>query len=90
MIARAASHYWSFLHFSALLSRAWLRMREKRTAQATLDLRKALALAQAGAYRNCDPWWDREAIDEIGRFLRDALPEHPAWSALMQGRKVAA
>jgi len=90
VIARAASHYWSFLHFSALLSRAWLRMREKRTAQATLDLRKALALAQAGAYRNCDPWWDREAIDEIGRFLRDALPEHPAWSALMQGRKVAA
>ena len=61
-------HYWLFLRFSALLSRSWLRIRERRRQDAAADLGRALALAATNGYRNCDPWWDPEAIDDIAKF----------------------
>jgi tetratricopeptide (TPR) repeat protein len=70
VLGRASSHYWSFLRFSALLSRTWLRLREGRVAEASEDLRVALSLAVIGRFRNCDPWWDGEAIAEIVRFAQ--------------------
>jgi len=68
VLAHAATRYWSFLQFSALVSRTWLRIRQRRHAEAALDLHAALALARTGAYCNCDPWWDGEAIDGVARF----------------------
>jgi hypothetical protein len=68
VLAHAATRYWSFLRFSALMSRTWLRVWQRRHAEAALDLQAALALARAGGYCNCDPWWDREAIDAVARF----------------------
>jgi len=70
VLGRASGHYWSFLRFSALLSRTWLRLREGRVVEATEDLRIALSLAVIGRFRNCDPWWDPEAIAEIARFAQ--------------------
>jgi hypothetical protein len=85
VLARAASHYWSFLHFSALMSRAWLRIRQRRQPEAARDLRHALALGAAGAYRNCDPWRDREALDEIEHFARDT-PHDAATLSMLTAR----
>jgi hypothetical protein len=68
VLARAGTHYWSFLRFSALLSRTWLRIRQHRATEAFDDLGQALALARHGGYRTCDPWWDPRAMDEIARF----------------------
>lgn len=76
VLASAATHYWSFLRFSALLSRTWLRLRQRRKDEAAVDLAVALALARDGAYASCDPWWDREAMCEIGAFARTI--EHDA------------
>jgi hypothetical protein len=70
ILGRSASHYWSYLRFSAFLSRTWLRVRQRRTSEAAEDLAHALSLARRGLYRNCDPWWDREAMDDIARFAR--------------------
>jgi hypothetical protein len=39
-------------------------------AEAGEDLRLALSLAVIGRFRNCDPWWDGEAIAEIVRFAQ--------------------
>jgi hypothetical protein len=68
VLAHATTRYWSFLRFSALMSRTWLRIREHRPAEAALDLQAALGRARTGRYCNCDPWWDREAIDGVARF----------------------
>jgi hypothetical protein len=70
VLGRASSHYWSFLRFSALLSRTWLRLREGRVAEAAEDLRVALSLAVIGRFGNCDPWWDPETIADIARFAQ--------------------
>lgn len=86
VLGRATSHYWSFLHFSALMSRTWLRIRQRRAHDAMVDLRSALALAAAGGYRNCDPWWDRQAIDEIARFA-STLPRAAAALADFAARR---
>jgi hypothetical protein len=77
VLGRASSHYWSFLRFSALLSRTWLRLREGRPAEAAEDLRVALSLAVIGRFRNCDPWWDPEAMVEIARFAQ-SIPHDEA------------
>jgi hypothetical protein len=70
VLARASTHYWTFLRFSALLSRTWLRIRQHRAGEAFDDLAQALTLVRSGGYRTCDPWWDPEAIDEIARFAQ--------------------
>ncbi len=71
VLARAASYYWRFLHFSALVARTWLRIREQRQQAAADDLQSALTLARLHGYRNTDPWWDPEAIGDIATFARD-------------------
>lgn len=68
VIARATTYYWQFLHFSALIARTWLRIRESRLNEAADDLRHALTLARVNQYRNTDPWWDPQAIREIEQF----------------------
>ena len=83
VLAHAATRYWSFLHFSALMSRTWLRVRQRRHADAAVDLQAALALARTGAYRNCDPWWDREAIDGVVRFAATAPHDSATLSTLL-------
>jgi hypothetical protein len=83
VLARAGSHYWSFLQFSALLSRIWLRIREHRENEAAADLGLALVLARNGAYRNCDPWWDREAMGEIERFSGKVAHDEASLSVLL-------
>jgi len=83
VLAHAARHYWCFLQFSALMSRTWLRIRQQRPIDALEDLHAAFALARTGAYRNCDPWWDPEAIDDIGRFARDLPHDRETLSALV-------
>ena len=83
VLAHATRHCWSFLQFSALMSRTWLRVRQNRPMDALEDLHAALALVRAGAYRNCDPWWDPEAIEEIERFARDLPHDRATLSALL-------
>ncbi|MGE5170577.1 MAG: hypothetical protein ACM3JC_09415 [Rudaea sp.] len=83
VLGRTASHYWAFLRFSVLMSRAWLGIRERRRAEAHADLGAALALADAGGYRNCDPWWDPEAIDDIVRFARGTPHDGATLAALV-------
>jgi hypothetical protein len=89
VLARAASHYWGFLRFSVLMSRTWLGIREARRAEALADLGAALVLADAGGYRNCDPWWDPEAIDDIARFARGTPHDGATLAALVarEGRR---
>ena len=82
VLGRAGTHYWQFLQFSALISRTWLRVRQRRFEQAAGDLRDGLAFARAEGYRNCDPWWDPQAMDEIARFARDVPHDAVALSAL--------
>ena len=83
VLARAGSHYWAFLQFSALLSRIWLRIREHRANEAAADLGLALVLARHGEYRNCDPWWDREAMSEVERFAGDVPHDEATLSVLL-------
>ena len=83
VLARATTHYWGFLQFSALMSRTWLRIRQCRPAEARRDLQAALALARSGSYRNCDPWWDPEAIEDIVRLAQDAAHDRGVLSALV-------
>jgi hypothetical protein len=83
VIARAGTLYWQFLHFSALVARAWLRIRERRREEAAQDLAQALALARTHAYRNTDPWWDPEAILEIGRFGQGIARDQATLAALV-------
>jgi hypothetical protein len=90
VIAHAASRYWSFLHFSALLSRTWLRARQNLRAEASDDLQAALALAHTGVYRNCDPWWDGEAIDDIASFAATVPHDRATLSALLARSATAA
>lgn len=89
VLAHAATRYWSFLRFSALMSRTWLRVRQRRYAEAALDLQAALALARAGAYCNCDPWWDREAIDAVARFAATIPHDGATLSALLARGRLA-
>lgn len=84
VLGRTVSHYWGFLQFSTLMSRAWLGIREARRAEALADLGAALALAAAGGYRNCDPWWDPEAIDDIARFARGTPHDGATLEALAE------
>jgi len=83
VLGLASSHYWSFLRFSALLSRTWLRLREGRVDEAAHDLRVALSLAVVGRFRNCDPWWDAEAIADIARFAGTVPHDATALHALL-------
>jgi hypothetical protein len=83
VLAHATTRYWSFLHFSALMSRTWLRIRQRRHTEAALDLQSALALARTGTYCNCDPWWDREAIDAVARFAATIPHDSATWSKLL-------
>jgi hypothetical protein len=83
VLGRASSHYWSFLRFSALLSRTWLRLREGRVDEAAEDLRVALSLAGVGRFRNCDPWRDPEAIADIARFARTVPDDASALRVLL-------
>ncbi|HEX6137780.1 MAG TPA: hypothetical protein VF059_08985, partial [Casimicrobiaceae bacterium] len=83
VLALAATHYWAFLQFSALMSRTWLRIRQGRGTEACRDLQAALALARSGSYRNCDPWWDPEAIEDIVRHARDAEHDRGALAVLV-------
>jgi hypothetical protein len=82
-LGRTTSHYWHFLRFSVLMSRTWLGIRNARRAEALADLGAALALGDAAGYRNCDPWWDPEAIDDIARFARGTPHDGAALAALL-------
>jgi hypothetical protein len=84
VVARATAHFWLFLLFSALLGRTWLRIRQGRANDASDDLVRALALAEVGDYRNCDPWRDPQAIDEIGRLARNLGRASPTLVALLR------
>lgn len=86
VLGRASSHYWSFLRFSALLSRAWLRLREGRLEEAAADLGVALSLAAIGRFRNCDPWWDPEAIADVERLSRSVPHDAATLRALLARR----
>lgn len=82
-LGRATTMYWRFLQFSVLMTRTWLRVREKRNDDALADLRAALALSRTNGYRNCDPWWNPGAMDEIRRFARPRQHDREALDTLL-------
>jgi LuxR family maltose regulon positive regulatory protein len=70
VLARTSGLYWRFLEFSALLHRAWLRLRQGRNDAAAVDLARALDAGVAAGFRNCDPWWNPAAMAEIMALAR--------------------
>jgi hypothetical protein len=81
-----ARFLWGFLHFSALLSRTWLRVRARRHAEALVDLDAALALARLHGYRHCDPWRDPQALAEIAAFARSREHDRATLDLLLGAR----
>jgi hypothetical protein len=81
--------YWRFLQFSVLMTRCWSRVRARRGDDALIDLRAALALARAHGYRNCDPWWNPAAMDEVASFARPREHDREALDALLARRPEA-
>lgn len=65
VLARASGFYWRFLEFSALIHRAWLRLRQGRADAVAVDLERALEQGAIAGYCTCDPWWNPEAMSEI-------------------------
>ena len=88
VIARAGGLYWRFLEFSALIDRAWLRIRQGRPDAATADLARALATGAAAGYRNCDPWWNPVTMAEVAALARERDLQ-PEYVALLVGGHVA-
>lgn len=85
VVSRATTHYWGFLHFSALIARAWLKVRMERPDEAAIDLNDALALAHAHGYRTCDPWWDPEAMSDLAELaVVGAVPDREPLRILTQ------
>jgi len=65
VLARASASYWRYLQYSALLQRAWLRVRQRRPDAAGEDVRRAIALARDLGYRGTDPWWSPALAAEL-------------------------
>jgi hypothetical protein len=65
VVARTSGLYWRFLEYSALIHRAWLRLRKGRADAAAADLAHALDAGAAADFRNCDPWWNPQAMAEV-------------------------
>ena len=86
VLAATGTHYWRFLHFSALATRAWLELRADHRAEAADALTQALGMARAHGYRNCDPWWDPSAWNEVAAFAQRVEHDVPTLAGLLARR----